>query len=77
MQATPDPSIRELDHRLSDGIDVRLLWNSRTDRVSVTVGDERSGEFFELEVDPADALIAFRHPYAYAGGEWTRQLLAA
>ena len=34
MLTTP---IRELDHRCTDGIDVRLLWNSYTDRVSVAV----------------------------------------
>jgi hypothetical protein len=58
--------VHELAHRKSDGIDVRLLWNSQTDRVSVTVQDERSGERFELEVDSTDALAAFNHPYAYA-----------
>lgn len=60
-------TIRELDHRYSDGIDVRLLWNSGTDRVIVRVDDERLGESFELEVDGADALDAFQHPYVYAG----------
>jgi hypothetical protein len=63
---TPDIPIRELDHRTGDGIEVSLFWNSRTDRVSVAVADERSGESFELEVDSSDALAAFHHPYAYA-----------
>ena len=63
---THDFEVHELAHRRSDGIDVRLLWNSQTDRVSVTVQDERSGERLELEVDSADALAAFKHPYAYA-----------
>jgi len=58
--------VHELAHRKSDGIEVRLLWNSQTDRVSVTVRDERSGEGFELDVDSPDALAAFHHPYAYA-----------
>jgi len=58
--------VHELARRKSDGIDVRLLWNSQTDRVSVTVRDERSGETFELEVDSSDALAAFNHPFAYA-----------
>jgi len=57
--------VRELDHRNSDGIDVRLLWNSRTDRVSIAVEDERSGEAFVLDVPSADARDAFEHPYAY------------
>ena len=66
MRTTPDIEARELDRRTNDGIEVRLLWNARTDRVSVAVEDERSGESFELEIDSADALAAFQHPYAYA-----------
>jgi hypothetical protein len=66
MHTTPESELRELDRRRTDGIDVRLLWNSRTDHVSVSVEDERSGESFELEIDPADAVAAFHHPYAYA-----------
>ena len=58
--------IRELDRRRGDGIDVALLWDSRTNRVLVAVEDEREGDSFELEVSAADALDAFRHPYAYA-----------
>ena len=63
MLTTP---IRELDHRFADGIDVRLLWNSYTDRVSVAVHDERTDEAFVLEVPGSDAREAFNHPYAYA-----------
>jgi hypothetical protein len=62
----PELAIRELDHRSGDGIDVRLLWNSRTNRVSIAVEDERSGEAFVLEVPGSDAREAFSHPYAYA-----------
>ena len=32
----------------------------------VAVDDERDGESFELEVDPANALDAFRPPFVYA-----------
>jgi hypothetical protein len=71
MRTTPDPAIHELDHRSNDGIDVTLLWNSATNRVSVTVEHQRTGESFELDaVDPEDALIAFHHPYAYASRDW-------
>ena len=61
-----DP-VRELDHRNSDGIDVRLLWNSITDRVSVAVADMRRGDAFEVHVSSSEALAAFHHPFAYRG----------
>ena len=57
--------VRELDHRNSDGIDVRLLWNSLTNRVSIAVADMRRGDAFELHVNAAEALAAFNHPFAY------------
>lgn len=66
MSPTLKTEVRELDRRRNDGIDVRLLWNSHTDRVSVAVQDERSGESFEVEIDSADALAAFHHPFAHA-----------
>jgi len=65
MFTTPQPAIRELDHRTNDDIEVRLLWNSWTNEVFVAVADLRSGELFEVTVRGADALDAFRHPYAY------------
>jgi hypothetical protein len=66
MRTASHIGVRELDRRSNDGIDVTLLWNPRTNQVFVAVADERDGESFELEVDPANALDAFRHPYAYA-----------
>ncbi len=58
--------IRELDRRHNHGIDVSLLWNSITDRLFVSVLDERNGGSFEVEVAASDALDAFRHPFVYA-----------
>jgi hypothetical protein len=63
---TLQTSVRELDHRTSDGIDVALRWDPPTDGVSVVVRDDRLGESLAFEVDPTDALRAFHHPYAYA-----------
>lgn len=57
---------RELDSRVADGIYVRLLWNSVTDRLRVAVDDRKKGEAFEFEPDPAEAREAFIHPYAHA-----------
>ncbi len=57
---------RELAERENDGIAVRLVWDSETDRLTVAVRDSRSGEAFALDARAADALDVFRHPYAYA-----------
>jgi hypothetical protein len=73
----PELAIRELDHRRSDGIDVRLLWNSRTNRVSIAVEDHRSGETFALDVPSDEAREAFAHPYAYIRGDRRDEALAA
>ena len=59
-------TLRELDTRHSSGLEVILFWRSGTDKLSVSVHDASGSDGFELEVDPAHALDAFRHPYAYA-----------
>jgi hypothetical protein len=66
MDKTTDIEIRELDRRRNGEINVRLMWNSRTDTTFVAVEDERSGESLEFAVAASEALDAFRHPYAYA-----------
>jgi hypothetical protein len=66
MHSPPPSRIRELDRRHCDGLDVRLVWELRTNRVSVIVQDDRSGESLAFEVGGADAFAAFHHPYAYA-----------
>jgi hypothetical protein len=62
----PETRLRELDHRSSDGIDVRLLWDPQTNRASVAVTEEQTGSVLTFPVDGAEALTAFRDPYAYA-----------
>ena len=66
---TLNRTVRELDCRTNDHTEVRLLWNSLTDSVSVSVHDTRYGESFQFDVAPAHALEAFRHPFAYAGND--------
>jgi hypothetical protein len=63
----PEHLIREVDSRRTDGIEVTLLWNAHTDGVFVSVVDERNGVVLQFQVAPADALDAFKHPYAYTG----------
>ena len=57
---------RELAHRTNDGIDVTLFWSKASNRVTISVFHVRSATALEFEVDGADALDAFNHPYAYA-----------
>ena len=62
----------ELDHRCGDGLEVWLLWTASTNRLAVRVQDAKLDEAFEVEVEHAEALDAFRHPYAYAAIRRTR-----
>ena len=65
MYPTQRTELRELDRRTHDGIDVSLLWDPQTKRVSVAVTDTRDGGSFAFGVKSGDALEAFWHPYAY------------
>jgi hypothetical protein len=57
----------EIDEREADGLRVTLVWNRATDRLSVLVSDERTGEAFALQVTNGEnALDVFHHPFAYA-----------
>ena len=74
MSTTTQTMVRELDRRINDGFDVRLLWHSQANRVFVAV-EGRAGDSLEFEVAPADALEAFHHPFAYAN-DYESRLLA-
>ena len=67
MTATTTTPMRELDHRHSDGIDVRLLWSQGDNKVHVAVNDNKTGESFVVEVREGEsAAKIFQHPFAYA-----------
>jgi hypothetical protein len=60
-------SFEELDHRRSDGIDVRLVWHRHDGRVVVAVDDAKTGAAFAIDVRENDrAFDVFHHPFAYA-----------
>jgi hypothetical protein len=65
---TPDTPIarRELAHRASCGIDVRLLWDPADGRLTVEARDDAEGTILVVPVDGRPALAVFHHPYAYA-----------
>jgi hypothetical protein len=57
----------ELDARHAAGIDVELLWDPRTQGLSVVAHDAMSDETVTIYVEADQALEVFRHPFAYAG----------
>jgi hypothetical protein len=68
MTTNQTAALRELDHRVSDGIDVRLLWRPHGYRALVAVSDAKTGQSFTIEVGRDQrALDVFHHPFAYAG----------
>jgi hypothetical protein len=72
--------LRELAHRASDGLEVMLFWDAATNELTVTVSDERTGAYFELDAEPDEALAVFYHPYAHAayrGVPYDEALLAS
>ncbi len=78
MTATTTHLMRELDHRTSDRIDVRMLWNERENRVYVAVNDAKTGEAFTIPVrDGENAMDIFHHPFAYAERRHDAQLAQA
>ena len=74
MTTTEPTERRELAHRTSDGIDVTLLWSKASNRVTISVLHARSATALEFEVDGADALDAFNHPYAHAATSDARDI---
>jgi hypothetical protein len=56
----------ELAHRAGDGVAVSLLWRRSDNRLRVAVADARTGEGFELDAHPENALDVFYHPFAHA-----------
>jgi hypothetical protein len=56
---------RELAHRRSCGIDVRLIWDPAGDDLTVEVRDG-DADALVVAVGERAPLDVFRHPYAYA-----------
>jgi hypothetical protein len=77
MTSTTTQAEKELAHRTSEGIDVSLYWNERTNRVTVKVYDARFDEGFEFDVDGRRALDAYRHPFAYAAPDQIGEKIVA
>jgi hypothetical protein len=58
---------RELDRRISDGVDIRLCWSAHDDEVFVAVADGKTGDAFEVPVRAGEsAREVFHDPYTFA-----------
>ena len=67
MTAETLTSIRELDSRVSGGMQVRLLWCKHDGRLWVSVIDTRNAGAFRLQVGRGERPVdVFNHPCAYA-----------
>jgi hypothetical protein len=64
--SSPAQGRRQLAYRAMDGLEVVLLWHEPSNGIMVAVSDARTGDYFELDVPPDEALEVFHHPYAYA-----------
>jgi hypothetical protein len=69
MNAESTSKWKELANRVSDGLDVSLVWakGDGKDEVVVRVTDFRAGDYFEIRAEPARALDVYHHPFAYRG----------
>jgi hypothetical protein len=67
------PARRELAYRNQNGLEVTLLWDSRSNEVSVEVIDHLDDSGFRLPIAGHLALQAFHHPYAYAQSQHDRR----
>jgi hypothetical protein len=56
---------KELDYRVGDGFEVRLLWGQDDGELTVVVDDWRTDEHFEIPARADNALDVFNHPFAY------------
>ena len=63
MQST---TYTELAHRNGGSVAVSLLWRRDDNRLTIAVADSRTGDEFELNAHPENALDVFYHPFAYA-----------
>ena len=55
-------AFRELAYRNQNGLEVTLLWDSRSNEVSVKVIDQLDDSGFRLPIPGHLALDAFNHP---------------
>jgi hypothetical protein len=56
---------RELDCRVSGGLEIRLYWHERDGSTSIDVHQVETEETISFFVPPDRALEAFHHPFVH------------
>ena len=70
-------SMRELDYRFVNGLQVQLWWDPETSCVWVSVRDARTESQFLIEVREGERpMDVFHHPFAYAPSQRLAAALA-
>jgi hypothetical protein len=64
--------LRELDRRMTGGVEVTLLWNRLENAVIVSMSDTAHRMQLQFGVEPSTARDAFNHPYPYATAKGLR-----
>ncbi len=59
-------TLRELDRRMTGGVEITLLWNRSDNCVIVSMRNPARGRTLQFDADPRSARDAFSHPFAYA-----------
>jgi hypothetical protein len=71
VTATTAP-LRELDRRLTGGVDVILLWNQLDNSLIVSMSNTARGMHAQFTAEPGSARDAFNHPYPHATAKGLR-----
>jgi hypothetical protein len=56
---------RELDRRISAGLEITLFWDSRDNSTSIHLHHAATDQTISFRVPSGRALDAFHHPFAY------------
>jgi hypothetical protein len=64
--------LRELDRRMTGGVEVTLLWNRPENSLIVSMSDTAHRVQVQFGVEPSTARDAFNHPYRYATAKGLR-----
>jgi hypothetical protein len=72
MATATTAHLRELDGRMTDGVEVTLLWNRCDNSLIVSMSNTAHHRHLQFDAEPSTARDAFNHPYPYAVGKGLR-----